>query len=436
MEESLEFLQNNIPKNSKIVVAVSGGPDSMCLLSLLCSLKKDKNYEIICAHVNHKIRIESDEEAIMVEKYCQDNNIIFELYEINEFINGKFSEEQARKKRYDFFRKILKKYNSKYLLTAHHGDDLIETILMRLTRGSTLSGYAGIRLISKNLEYQILRPLLYVDKNAILAYLEANNIPYAIDKSNASLKYTRNRYRHNILKELKKEEPNVHRKYLKFSNELQEYETFINNYIYDKGIIVDNYIVINKVLGEPSIIKRKSIELIIKDIQKYDILDINDKNMNDLISLLTKDNKSIDLNNNYQGINSYGKLFIKKVESDAFNELVIDKDIEINNFKFTYNSTDYDNTNYCICLDSSELKLPLKIRAKQDGDKMYVKNLKGSKKVKDIFIDSKIPAYKRDSYPILVDSDNKILWIPGIKKSQFSKDKDEKYDIIIKCEAR
>ena len=436
MQEVINFIKKNIDNDSKIVVATSGGPDSMCLLSLLCNLKKEKSLDIIVAHVNHKLRSESDKELLMVKQFCQNNNITFEYIELNEFKNIRFTEELARKKRYDFFNKLILKYNAKYLLTAHHGDDLVETILMRISRGSTLSGYAGIRELSKNDNYIILRPLLYVTKEEILNYLNNNNISYAIDKSNSNLKYTRNRYRHKILSSLKEENRNIHLKYLKFSKELQKYEEFVNNYIDNKKIIVDNSVIINKLNCENEFIKRKTIELLIKKIQTNDILEVNDKNMKDLLSLLNKKNKSINLNNNYIAINSYDVLKIVKNNNDTFNEIIIDKDISTKLFNFYYNSCDGDTTNNSIFLDSSELSLPLKLRSKQESDRMSIKNLNGSKKVKDIFIDSKIPLKKRNIYPILVDSENKILWIPGLKKSQFSKDKSEKYDIIIKCEAR
>ena len=95
-----------------------------------------------------------------------------------------------------------------------------------------------------------------------------------------------------------------------------------------------------------------------------------------------------------------------------------------------------NKSNSCIALDTTTIKLPLKIRTIQEKDRMNVKNLNGSKKVSDIFINSKVPKYEREGYPILVDSNDEILWIPNIKKSKFAKDKSEKYDIIIKCEAR
>lgn len=436
MKKELDFLNNNILNNTSAVIACSGGPDSMCLLYLLNSLKIEKNLQLICAHVNHKIRQESENEAQMVQKYCKENGIIFELLEINEYKKERFSEEDARKKRYIFFNEVITKYHAKYLLTAHHGDDLIETILMRITRGSNLSGYVGIKQINDNGSYILLRPLLTTNKENILKYNNQNNIKYSIDKSNEDIRYTRNRYRKEILPFLKKENTNVHLKYLKFSEELINYDSFVNEYIKKQNIIVDNNIVINKILKENEFIKKKSIELLIKEIQKKDNLQISDKNSEDILKLINKPNKIIDLNNGYKCINESGLLKIVKYKNVNFTETILDKDVKYGDFNFLFNSDGGNSSNYIIYLNSKEIYLPLKIRSKKSGDKIEVKNLNGHKKISDIFIEKKIPKYKRNNYPIVVDSKNNILWIPGLKKSKFSKDKSEKYDIIIKCEAR
>ena len=122
-----------------VVLACSYGPDSMCLLDLLrkCELK------VVVAHVNHKVRSESDEEYRLLEEYCKKSNIPFEGMSILEEINSNF-ESKAREIRYNFFEKILTKYKANYLFTAHHGDDLVETILMRISRGASFGGYAGL----------------------------------------------------------------------------------------------------------------------------------------------------------------------------------------------------------------------------------------------------------------------------------------------------
>ena len=434
MKRELEFLEENITDNSKVIIACSGGPDSMCLLNLLIRLKTKKNLELIVAHVNHKLRSVSDNEAKMVEDYAKKNKVTFELQELD-YQNAKFSEDDAHRKRYKFFKSLIKKYKANYLVTAHHGDDLIETILMRIARGSNLNGYIGIKRITQNEDYVTLRPLLSTTKDEIIKYNESENIPYVIDESNDSLKYTRNRYRKNVLPFLKNEDEYIHLKYLKFSEELEEYDNFVNNYIKEKDFIVDNQIVINKITNESEFIKRKTIELIVKNIQLNDYFNISDKQMNELLKLIYNSNKSIDLNNNYIGINEYGYLKITKKQNNEYQEIILDKDLEFLGFNFYYNCDNGNSSNNCIYLNSSEITLPLKLRTRCDGDKMQVLNL-GTKKINDIFIDNKINKELRSNYPILVDAKNNIIWLPSLKKSQFCKDKSEKYDIIIKCEAR
>ena len=436
MKKTIEFLKSNLNNGDTIVVACSGGADSMCLLDIVTSIKSELNLQVIVAHVNHKLRPESEEESLMVNNYSNKHNLVFELLEINEYLTENFTEEDARKRRYKFFEEIVKKYNASSLLTAHHGDDLIETILMRLTRGSNLSGYIGIKEVSVNDNYKILRPLLSITKDDILKYNTLNKVPFSEDKTNKELIHTRNRYRHVMLPFLKKENPKVNEKYLKFSKELIEYDNFVNTYIVNNKFIVDNFIDINKVLCESDFIKRKCLELLVKDIQSKDYFDISDSQMENLVKLLNQSNKSIDLNNNYIGINSYGKVYITKKENNTLEEVILDKTICLDKFIFSYNEDDPDNSNSFICLLSSEVELPLKIRSIQNGDKIEVKNLNGSKKVSDIFIDCKVPKNERSTYPVLVDAKNRILWVPNLKKSQFSKDKSQKCDIIIRCKAR
>ena len=171
---------NNIA-DEYIVVGVSAGPDSMALLHMLMNNTSKK---IICAHINHNVRKSSNEEAEYLKTYCQKNNIIFEYLKISEYTENNF-ENEARKKRYAFYEKILDKYHSHYLFLAHHGDDLIETILMKIIRGSNLEGYAGIKMYSKQKNYTIVRPLLTLTKEDIYAYNKENNIKYYTDETNA-----------------------------------------------------------------------------------------------------------------------------------------------------------------------------------------------------------------------------------------------------------
>ena len=432
-----KFINDNIKSNTTVVISCSGGPDSMCLLSLILKFRNIKNLNVIVAHVNHKTRIECDSEEEFVKEVALKNNCIFKSITLDEYLNNEFNEADARDKRYSFLDNLAKEYKVNYVLTAHHGDDLMETVLMRLTRGSNLNGYVGIKSILKNNNYTILRPLLYVTKEDILKYNKDNNIEYVIDKSNFDEEHTRNRYRKHVLPFLKSENKDVHLKYLKFSKELENYNSFVNQYIKNNNYIKDNMILLDNIKNESSFIKRKCVELVISNIQKDDYLDVNDKQIESILSLMDKDNKQISLTNGYICQKDYNILKIVKEEIQKKDYLyILNNDLETDTFKITYNKESNDDSNYVIRLLSDEISMPLMVRNRKNGDKMAIKNLNGTKKVKDIFIDEKICNDKRDIVPLVVNNKNEVIWIPGVKKSKFSKEKNEKYDIILKYEVK
>ena len=238
----------------------------MALLHLLTRVKKALDIEVVCAHVNHNVRPESKEEKIFVENYCKKNNLIFEGMVIEEYGDDNFHSE-ARTKRYNYFAQIIKKYSSKFLLTAHHGDDLMETILMRIIRGSTLRGYSGFSKVIDNGEYKIIRPLIEITKEEIIAYNKENKLKYAQDPSNDKDVYTRNRFRKYVVSELKKEDHNAHQKFYKFSKTLLEYNDFIDKLVSKKmkSVYINNVLNITKFLEEEKIIQTKIIYFILED---------------------------------------------------------------------------------------------------------------------------------------------------------------------------
>ena len=175
MEEVYNFISGevNLKSDDVVVIGVSGGPDSMALLYILNEFKNKIGFKIVCAHVNHNKRLESEYEKESLEKYCKDNNIIFEYIKIESWGDDNFHNE-ARTVRYNFFEELVENYGAKYLLTAHQGDDLIETILMRIVRGSTLKGYSGFSKIVDKGTYKIIRPLINVTKDEILEYYKSS----------------------------------------------------------------------------------------------------------------------------------------------------------------------------------------------------------------------------------------------------------------------
>ena len=431
MNKSLDYLKNlNI--NDYVILGLSGGPDSMALLDLLIKCK----IKVICAHVNHNIRKESLEEYQFLEKYLKEKDIIFEGKTLEK---GKHSEGYYRKKRYDFYKELADKYNTRYIMTAHHGDDLIETVLMRISRGTNLKGYAGFKKNYDEKKYNFIKPLIYVSKDEILKYVDENSIPYFIDETNKSNEYTRNRFRNNILPKLKEENNRINESFLKYSEELFEASDYIislakkeldNNY---NGKYID-LIKFNKL---DNIIKKYELNLIMSDLYQDDIDKVNNLHIDSILKKIDDNtNFELSLPLNIKCVREYNKLsFITKIDNEPFN-IKFDKETKYKNWVIKEVKESDDNSNYITRLSFDDIKLPLYIRSKLDGDKMEVKNLNGYKKIKSIFIDEKIDPSKRNEVPILVDSDGKILWIPGIKKSKFDINKDEKYDIILKYERK
>ena len=439
MDKVYDYLLNdlNLKYGDTVVVGVSGGPDSMALLSLLVKLKKALELNIICAHVNHNMRKESEEERDFVSKYCKKNSILFEYMKIEEYGDDNFHNE-ARNIRYNFFETLIKKYNAKYLFTAHHGDDLIETILMRIVRGSTLKGYSGFSKVVFKEKYQIIRPLIEVTKDEILDYCKKNKIEYRIDQSNFKEVYTRNRFRKNIVPVLKKEDKKVNEKFYKFSQTLLEYNEFIDLKVREslKEVYVQNVLNIEMYLKLDSLIQKKIIYYLLESIYQDDLMLITDHHANIIYDLIIskKANASICLPNQIKVIKAYETLtFISDFEDHLSYEIEIDKYTNLPNGKNIETVLETDlKDNSVTFLNSDDITLPLIVRTRKNGDKMDILGMLGRKKINDIFIDSKIASDKRNLWPVVTDSKGVIVWLPGLKKSKFDKTKNGKYDIILK----
>lgn len=425
---------DDINFDNYVVIGVSAGPDSMCLLDLL----EKKTNKIIVCHINHNIRKQSIIEENYLKEYCQKHNLIFETMTIKEYKENNF-ENEARKIRYNFYEEILKKYHSNQLFLAHHGDDLIETILMKIERGSNIEGYAGIKRISKLPNYTIIRPLLPYTKEDIKNYNKSHNITYYIDSSNTNTDYTRNWYRHNVLPLLKERDKNIHLKFLKYSKTLQEYNDYIDRVIKEKipSIYKSNTIYIKELNKEDSFIKKNILYYILNDYyeNKSDI--VTEKHIQCILSLIEniRPNISIDLPLNKILIKEYDKIYIKEKEATNNEEykIIFEKKLKVNNFIFKQEKDEnLDGNNICR-IKSNNIKFPLYFRNRKDGDYITLKTSNIRKKVKEIFIENKIPLSKRKNYPLLVDSNDTIIWIPNLKKSNLCYKKDENYDIIIKC---
>ncbi len=437
MKEVLCFLDDLLKPNDKIVVAVSGGPDSMALLDLVLELKDKKNLNIICAHVNHNVRKESDSEANMVLQFCKQHGIVFEYMKIDNYEMGNFH-SVARQKRYAFFDLLVKRYKANYLFTAHHLDDLMETILMRLVRGSTLKGYAGFKKIDDMNHYKIVRPLIEVDRETITNYLTIKNITFCEDNSNDKDCYTRNRFRHHVIPLLKKEDKNVNQKFKSFSELLFKYDTYVKKEVckaYAKVYSDKLDISLFKQLDD--LIQELVLQKVLEEVYQDNLYLINKRHLSSVLKLInsSKVNGYVDLPKGIKAYKNYGFLTfaIKSDECNYYLEIENNTMLPNGHKIVRYNRLD-DKSNYVLRINSDDVSLPLYVRNKKRGDKIATKNMGGHKKISDLFTDCKIIPSMRSGWPIVVDSKGVILWVPGLKKSKYDKQITEKYDIILKYE--
>lgn len=439
MEEVYNFIRKEIGLSvgDTIVVGVSGGPDSMALLYILNEFKNKMDLNIICAHVNHNKRKESEQEKIDLENYCKKNNITFEYIKVTNWGDDNFHNE-ARSVRYNFFEELVYNYGAKYLITAHQGDDLIETILMRIVRGSTLKGYSGFSRIVDKGDYKIIRPLITVTKDEILKFDEKNGIQYAIDESNNEDHYTRNRYRHTVLPFLKQEEPNIHKKFLKFSETLLKNSNYIDSVASKEfnKVFQNGNLDIDKFKSLDPVIQTKIIYNILEKIYGDDLLIVGNAHVDLIFGLISsnKSNSVVHLPNNVIVVKSYNELtFSYDDDVNDQYEIQIDEIVNLPNGKIIEKVDETNDTsNYTIKLNSKEVTLPLYVRNRRDGDKIKLKGLNAYKKVSEIFINEKIKTSDRNSWPVVLDSKEEIVWLPGLKKSNLDKKNTEEYDIILR----
>ena len=239
---------NMIENGEKIVLAVSGGPDSICMLDILNDIKNDQkikmNFEIVAAHVNHMIREEAIEDEQYVKKYCEENKIEFysKSIDVQKMANNNKIgvEEAGRKARYDFFNEILEKTNAQKIAIAHNKNDKVETVLMHILRGSGINGLKGIE--PKRGKY--IRPLIECERKEIEEYCSERNLEPRIDKTNFDNEYTRNKVRNVLIPYIQKEfNPNFIRTIDRLSNLVTEEENYMDmqvEKIYKEILIAEN----------------------------------------------------------------------------------------------------------------------------------------------------------------------------------------------------
>ena len=428
-------------KEDKIAIALSGGVDSIVLFHLLVTEYKDSYKELVVFHINHGLREESYEEAEFVEKFVKDFDVKFYKEELNmsdlERDSHTSEEMLARELRYQAFNKMAKLEGVTKLLTAHHKNDQVENILMRLLTGRSIDHSLAICEEIEMAGLTIYRPLLNSLKAELEEYAKEKNLHYYVDATNFDTDYTRNNIRHNIVPLLNDINSGSFDNLINFANYYQN----INNNL-KKAILSnkDNYI-FSRDEDKISLVKDKFLELneeemyfLLKDIitNELGIFDVKQKAIFDVVSSLKKNsgNKSYDLKNNLKIISQYETLYIHKIEKKCYNdkiEIIIDKICENSVYEFYQNkfiiSTDAKDSE--IGFNKSEL--PLLITTKKEGDR--VRRGEINKKLSRIFIDEKVPKELRDTLPVIRNNKGEVLGVLGIGTKV---NKNKIYDYYIK----
>ncbi len=424
-----------LSENDAILIAVSGGIDSLSLLYYLISLKDKYHLKLSVAHVNHKRRIKSDEEYLYIESLCQKLNIEFHGMELNPKDNYSNFHDYAHKKRYEFFYEVAKNNNLNKIAVAHHGDDNIETILMRITRGTSFKGYAGIEPITKYKDLTIIRPFLGVSREEIIAYQKEMDFKYYEDESNSHDDYTRNRFRHHIIPLLKNENPNLVEKfnqlasYINDSYELisKEAAKYIENYVIDYSFTATSFNELHK------IVKEDVIKKLINSLSSNQIELTYKKNEEIILAILKPSaHKKVIIKGDYYLDRSYDKITLKKNEPLAYDyeyKITDYGTYEIPTGKVIFSPNIIKNSEciyYKLCYNNFNCIFPITIRNRKNGDKVINKGQ--TKKVKDLFINAKIPLAKRKMIPIFLNSNQEIIFIPTvIRKNNETENKNALY---------
>ena len=461
MDNYKQLIKNFIEKNSLIkqgdivLAGVSGGADSVCLFHILSSISKELLFELVVVHINHMIRDEAVEDAEFVEKLCKEKGIRFFRRDINipemSASSGESEEEIGRNARYQAFEEIaesLEKESGKRVViaTAHNRNDQAETMLHNLFRGSRLKGLAGIRATRKRGKYDLIRPILILERSQIEEYLTNEGYSWRTDKTNHTDDYTRNRIRHNILPVAASQ---VNNGALRHVAETADYLAEVDQYLdmqaneAEKDIISEKSGVLfydcEKLKKTPGLIRHRILMRGVCRIVPH-IKDVTATHIEALDNLIESSEGSayMDLPYGVRATRQYDQLYFSlkpaedeknNQEQEALNgELFVDMKAleegrEENVYlpgvgKISFRIDNYNDADKIPCgeytkwFDYDKIKDGILFRKRRTGDVICIGD--GSKTLKKFMIDEKIPSDKRDEIYVLADGDM-ILWVPGYR---------------------
>ena len=436
----------------RVIAGVSGGADSVCLFLMLLELREKLGFDLIAVHVHHGLRGEAaDQDQQFVEALCEQHRIPLEIFRVNlESIAKKRKqslEEAGRMVRREAFDSVCKKYGGNKIALAHHQNDNAETLLWNLSRGTGLDGLGGIRPVNG----KFIRPLLCMNRKEIEEYLAKRKQSYCIDETNAGTDYTRNKLRHLVLPIL---EEQVNSAAVRHMNETMEQIWELQEYMQEQVEAAYQECVQEHFEKACWIqIQQKSFETFPELIKKMVIRkgmeqvggkkrDLSHKHVDVMMELMNKQvGRTLDLpyemhaKRNYEGIRlekqrtySFGEEKKAEIMQECMAELNIPGETILadRNLKLrckilekpkNLSIKDIPQKIYTKWFDYGIIKSSLYIRTRQAGDTIVIDEKGHQKKLKNWFVDEKIPKEVRDSQLLLAEN-NEILWVLGHRMSQ------------------
>lgn len=429
-EKIIRFIKENelINQGDKILVAFSGGPDSVFLLKFLIKYQRMYKIKIGAVHINHLIRgKEGDEDEKFCEKFCSNEKVVFYTAKRNvpQYAKKKkiSLEEAAREVRYDELSKIRLKFGYDKIATAHNCSDNAETVFLNLIKGAGLKGLSGIPITRG----KIIRPILPITKDEIIIYLEKQKVKYVIDKTNTSNEYERNLIRNELIPVVKKHlNPKIEQSVFKSSLVLKKQFEILGSLI--------------KIISEIMTSKTKyGIELDIDKLSKFDNkiwtdvikysadrnLDVNlsFNDCNKLASLMTKKiGSKINILQGLSGLRERSKIIIRRLEKQnelSSLEIKVGESVQIGTKKISVDHSElslneYSKDKSVEFIDADQVSGNFIVRKWKNGDRFYPLGLKGSKKVSDFLNSQKVPVTEKRNQLILLNKD-KIVWVIGFR---------------------
>ncbi|MBN1406022.1 MAG: tRNA lysidine(34) synthetase TilS [Candidatus Omnitrophica bacterium] len=417
-------------KGDTVLIACSGGPDSICLLLALYYLKKEIGINLCAAHLNHCLRgAESDKDELYVKKITSGLSIplFTQSADANAFARkNKLSlEDAARRIRYGFLADIAGKIKANKIATAHTNEDQAETVLMRLLKGSGLRGLCGIpvkRQLDKNI--LVVRPMLETSKKEILSFLKIKRIKPRYDSSNLKDVFLRNKIRNKLIPYIEKNfSPQIKNILAKAADNVAtdyEYLLGMQKNIFDKTAVKSpgkTGLSLEKIKFMHPSLKRGVVRLAIENV-KGNLNKIDYRHWDEIEDLISKRklNSQVHLPGGISVVKKSRTLDFL-IKTNAVKK-IIPAPIEIKQVILKCPPKTLGKSKNVEYFDADRIAFPLKIRFRESADKMKPLGMKQHKRLQDIFVDDKIDSDKRGAIPVVVDATGRIVWVYGVRMSE------------------